>query len=126
MPRVVHFEMHSDKPERAIRFYSGVFGWEFTKREGDFDYYRIKTGSDEPGIDGCLVKRQGGTDGDAILAFICTIDVDNIATYLEKVKQHGGIQVVPTMPVEGIGWAAYCKGPEGNIFRLRQLDPEAK
>ena len=29
MPRVVHFEIHADDPERAINFYKSVFGWEF-------------------------------------------------------------------------------------------------
>ncbi len=29
MPRVVHFEIHADDPERAISFYNSVFDWEF-------------------------------------------------------------------------------------------------
>ena len=29
MPRVVHFEIHADDPERTISFYNSVFGWEF-------------------------------------------------------------------------------------------------
>ncbi len=27
MPRVVHFEIPADDPERAIEFYRQVFGW---------------------------------------------------------------------------------------------------
>ncbi len=27
MPRVVHFEIHADDPERAISFCNSVFGW---------------------------------------------------------------------------------------------------
>ena len=34
MPRVVHFEIHAENPERAIEFYSGLFGWEVMKWEG--------------------------------------------------------------------------------------------
>lgn len=30
MPRVIHFEIHADKPERAMRFYHSVFGWDST------------------------------------------------------------------------------------------------
>ena len=31
--RVVHFEIHADQPDRAIAFYSGLFGWKFDKWE---------------------------------------------------------------------------------------------
>ena len=27
MPRPIHFEIHADDPQRAIAFYTGVFGW---------------------------------------------------------------------------------------------------
>jgi predicted enzyme related to lactoylglutathione lyase len=42
MPRVVHFEISADDPERAIRFYEHVFGGEFTKGEGPMDYWLIQ------------------------------------------------------------------------------------
>jgi predicted enzyme related to lactoylglutathione lyase len=29
MPRVIHFEIVADKPDRAMKFYKEVFGWEF-------------------------------------------------------------------------------------------------
>ncbi len=49
MARVGHFEIHSDNPERAIAFYGGVFGWEFTKWGGGWEYWMIKTGpAEEP------------------------------------------------------------------------------
>lgn len=34
MPRVVHFEIHTGNPERAVQFYSGVFGWDIIKWDG--------------------------------------------------------------------------------------------
>ncbi len=27
MPRVIHFEISANQPERAIKFYNSVFGW---------------------------------------------------------------------------------------------------
>jgi predicted enzyme related to lactoylglutathione lyase len=27
MPRPIHFEIHTENPERAIAFYEGLFGW---------------------------------------------------------------------------------------------------
>ena len=34
MPRPVHFEIQADNPERAIKFYRELFGWEFNQWEG--------------------------------------------------------------------------------------------
>jgi predicted enzyme related to lactoylglutathione lyase len=61
--RVVHFEIHADQPDRAIAFYSGLFGWAFDKWNG---------------------------------------------------------------PIPNVGWLAYAKDTEGNIFGMMQNDPGAK
>ncbi|HEV2494165.1 MAG TPA: VOC family protein [Terriglobia bacterium] len=37
MPRVIHFEINADQPERAAKFYTAVFGWEIKKWEGPTD-----------------------------------------------------------------------------------------
>ena len=59
MPRVVHFDISVDDPERAIKFYTEVFGWKVQKWEGPMDYWLITTGDPgEPGIDGGLAKRR--------------------------------------------------------------------
>ncbi|MBV8792796.1 MAG: hypothetical protein JO237_12195, partial [Pseudolabrys sp.] len=53
MRRVVHFEIHAADPERAIRFYGGLFGWQFQKFAGPMDYWVITTGTgDNTGING--------------------------------------------------------------------------
>ena len=39
MPRVIHFEIVADKPERAMKFYKEVLGWEFNKWNGPQDYW---------------------------------------------------------------------------------------
>lgn len=31
MPRPVHFEIHADDTDRAIAFYTALFGWEFKR-----------------------------------------------------------------------------------------------
>ena len=56
MPRVVHFEIHADDPERAANFYQSVFGWQFQKWEGPLEYWMIITGPEgTPGINGGTV-----------------------------------------------------------------------
>ena len=58
MPRVIHFEIPADNPDRAVRFYSDVFGWQFNKWEGPVEYWLITTGADgQPGINGGMLRR---------------------------------------------------------------------
>ena len=38
MPRVIHFEIHAEDPERAVTFYQRVFGWTCTKWSGPVEY----------------------------------------------------------------------------------------
>ncbi|MFH0853408.1 MAG: VOC family protein [bacterium] len=128
MARVIHFEIHADDPDRAADFYSQVFDWEITKWEGTKDYLLVKTGEDnEPGINGAIFKRQGArSQDDAVIAYVCTIDISNLDGYIKRVKEHGGSLSLPKMAVPGVGWVAYCKDTEGNIFGMMQVDSEAQ
>ena len=125
MPRVTHFEVHADQPERAMAFYSQVFGWVF-ERFGEYDYWLIRTGDpDEPGIDGGLVRRRGAIDGRSVIAFVCTLDVEDLDQTIRIVEAAGGKPLVEKFAVAGTGWLAYAKDPEGNIFGMMQSDKTA-
>jgi predicted enzyme related to lactoylglutathione lyase len=130
MSRAVHFEIHAADPQACIHFYSTLFGWTFNKWEGG-EYWMIHTGPDEkPGINGGLLPRRGDRPAEmaAVNAFVITVDVDDVDACVAKVPSSGpgGTVVVPKMPVPGIGWLAYAKDPDGNIFGMMQVDPEAK
>jgi hypothetical protein len=127
MPRVVHFEIHAADPDRAVNFYQTLFGWTFQKWEGPMDYWLITTGpNDQPGINGGLVRRQGEIDGQAVIAYVCTVDVENLDASVQTALDNGGQIALPKMPIPGMGWLAYCKDTEGNIFGMMQGDPNAK
>lgn len=126
MPRVIHFEIHAESPERAIKFYQSIFPWEFTKWQGPVEYWVVKTGpDDQPGINGGLMKRMGTIDGTAVIAYVCTVDVPSVDESAAKAKSAGGTIVVPKMAIPGIGLLVYCKDTEGNIFGIMQADPTA-
>src|SRR5262245_22894378 len=119
MGRVIHFEIHAGNPQRAIDFYQELLGWKFQKWEGPVDYWLVSTGpSDQPGIDGGLVVRRGDIDGQAVIAYVCTADVRNLDESVKTALSSGGELAVPKMAVPGVGWLAYCKDPEGNIFGM--------
>ena len=126
MSRVVHFEIHADDPQRAANFYQHVFGWQINKWEGTEDYWLIITGSEsEPGINGAILKRQQPINGDAVIAYVCTIDVNSVDEAIEKITSTGGTIALPKMAVPQVGWLAYAKDTEGNIFGVMQSDHSA-
>ena len=124
MPRVVHFEIPADNPERASKFYSEVFGWQIEKWDGPFDYWMVTTGPEgEMGINGGIMRRTGELNGGSPTAYVCTVGIDSLDQYIAKVEAHGGKIVVPKMEIPGVGWMAYCKDTEGNQFGLMQPNP---
>jgi predicted enzyme related to lactoylglutathione lyase len=135
MNRVVHFEIHAADPEGAARYYRQVFGWdvrEWTVPGVDVPkenrYWLVNTGSEpEPGINGGILFRRGAppADGQAVNGYVCTIGVASVDEYVDKAVSAGGSIAVPKMPIKGVGWLAYCKDPEGNIFGLMQADKNA-
>jgi predicted enzyme related to lactoylglutathione lyase len=129
MGRPVHFEIHASYPAVLIDFYSSLFGWTFTKWEGG-EYWLIRTGpADRPGIDGGLLPRPGpkAPDMAGMNAFVVTIDVEDIDAMIAKAQSGGagGVLCVPKMSVPGIGWLAYLKDPDRNIFGIMQFDANA-
>jgi predicted enzyme related to lactoylglutathione lyase len=127
MPRVVHFEIHAADPQRAVSFYKALFDWQFQKWEGPMDYWVVTTGPDgQPGINGGLMQRQGEIDGQAVIAYVCTVDVADVDASTNTATSNGAQVVVPKMPIPGVGWLVYCKDTEGNIFGMMQADAEAK
>jgi uncharacterized protein len=121
MARVVHFEIPAENPDGVVKFYSRVFGWKVDKWEGPVDYWLITTGEKgEPGINGAVMKKEGPQSG-----ITNTIEVTSVDETVEKVVANGGEVLAPKMPVPGVGYAAYFRDVEGNVFGLMQPDTSA-
>lgn len=122
MPRVVHFEISAQDPEKAAEFYEKVFGWKVTKWEGPVEYWLVETGdAEEPGINGGIMR----TD-DLFSGTVNSVVVTDIDPYLEKVKQNGGEIVVDKHAIPGVGYNAYGRDVNGNLFGIHQDDAEAE
>ncbi len=125
MPRPIHFEIHAADPARAIAFYQKMFGWTFTAWEGPMPYWVVKTG-EGPGIDGGLLPRKGALTPDGpVIAYVCTIDVPSLDDAMSKAMGLAAEVALPKQAIPGLGWLAYLKDPEGNIFGMMQNDPAA-
>ena len=132
MNRITHFEIQAEKPERAAKFYTDIFGWKIEKWEGgSMEYWMIMTApksSKEPGINGGLLKRPAKTPPEqcGTNAFVCTVVVDNFDAYAKKILKAGGKVAMPKFAIPGMAWQGYFIDTEGNTFGLHQADEKAK
>lgn len=121
MPRVIHFEIAVDNPQRAIDFYTKIFGWKVEKWQDPVDYWLVTTGQDpEPGIDGAFSVR--GVHPEPT---VLSISVPSVDEYAAKIQAAAGQIVQPKMAIPGIGYYAVCKDSEGNTFGIVETDPTA-
>jgi uncharacterized protein len=121
MPRVIHFEISADNPERAVKFYREAFGWEISKW-GPMDYWLASTGPDkDPGIHGAIMPRS-----DPKQTTVNTIDVPSLDEYAARVLAAGGKTLTPRQVIPGVGYHRYCQDSEGNMFGILESDLQAK
>ncbi len=121
--RITHFEIQVDDVERAIAFYSAVFGWEFPKwMDGYWGIMTAPKESTEKGINGGLLKRpcpspapQQGTN-----AFVCTVQVDDFDDIAAKIETAGGKVAMAKFKIMDMAWQGYFLDTEGNTFGLHQ------
>lgn len=122
MPTIVHFDLPADDTERAKKFYSKLFGWNFVAPAGFSDFYLIETTDLEgkPALGGGMGKR--GSPDQRIMNYI---GVPSLEEYCRKVEQLGGKVIIPKMTVPKFGCMAVCRDTESNLFGLWQDDPGA-
>ena len=116
LSRVVHFEIASDQPERAVKFYENVFGWT-SQQWGEQKYWLIMTGDrKDPGIDGAIQPRR-----EIKQPIVNTIQVDSIDEAIKKIKKNGGKVLTDKMDVPKVGTMVYFEDTEGNVSGAMQF-----
>lgn len=129
MNRVVHFEIQAENPERAMKFYTDIFGWNFQKW-GEQKYWMIMTAekdSKDPGINGGLLPRPAGTPPKeyGTNAYVCTVQVDNFDETAKKILEAGGIVAMPKFAIPKMAWQGYFLDTEGNTFGVHEANENA-
>ena len=122
MDKVVHFEIPTEKLERAKKFYSDVFGWRMNPVP-EMNYVIVHTAEvDKQNMPKTVGAINGGMMNkmEHITGPVITIDVENIDKKVEKIKKAGGKLVMDKMRVGEMGYAAYVKDTEGNVIGLWQ------
>lgn len=122
---VVHFEIGVDDIERAMKFYTDVFGWAFQQLGEQYGGYvlvypggEVTPGSPSEGINGGMMKRQGAApdrDVREANAFVCTVTADDVDGITAKVERSGGSIDMKPDDIPGVGRLAYIRDTEGNM-----------
>lgn len=116
-----HFAIHADDCQRAMSFYTGVFGWRF-EPWGPPGFWRIKTG--QRGVEGALHTRFEPLTGTGIRGFECSISVRDVAAIGAAVTKHGGRVLMPGSVIQGVGTVMKFQDTEGNVASAIQYLPE--
>lgn len=110
---VVHWELWSQDPDKVSDFYAKVFDWKI-KSMPEINYHLVDTDS-EAGIGGGIMKPQ---DGEWPSNMTFYIDVDDLATYRQRVVDAGGQIVVEEMEVPNVGSFSLFSDPDGRVLGM--------
>ncbi|BCB03671.1 VOC family protein [Bacillus sp. KH172YL63] len=106
--RVVGFELSSQEPEKAVAFYSNVFGWDVAPPQ--WDYWRVNTGE---GVSGGISKGPGDHPHGTRIQ----IEVDSIDEAITAAIDNGAMVVREKMEFDHF-YLAYLVDPTGVGFGL--------
>ncbi len=119
---IVWFEIPADEPERASKFYNGLFGWKINPMPAAIkDYWHIDTGGNDASPDGGLMKRMHPQQ--QITQYVL---VPSVTRYATKVEKLGGKVCVPKTAVPGMGYFVICQDTENNTFAIWERNERAK
>ena len=121
----LYFEIQADDPERAVRFYQAVFGWEISRQPGTpVEYWSIVTA----GSPGGLLKRPAKTPPPehGTNAYVCSMEVEHFDEMAGKIAANGGVVALEKFPVPGKCWQGYFVDTEGNTFGIFEVDESAR
>jgi predicted enzyme related to lactoylglutathione lyase len=107
-----HIEIPYDDEQRAKRFYSGVFGWQFSQMDG-FPGYALYTAG--PGDLGGGLGKRGESAGNETRNYIL---VDSVEDAVTKIQELGGTITTPRSEIPGMGWYAAGTDSEGNTLAV--------
>jgi predicted enzyme related to lactoylglutathione lyase len=119
------FEIQADDPEHAIRFYTAVFGWQFTKVPGlPVEYWLIRTEN----MRGGLLKRPAPPPPPRsdTNAYVCSMEVPDFDAAAGAIVEHGGQVAMAKFAVPRTCWQGYFLDPQGNTFGVFQADANAE
>ncbi|MET8310570.1 MULTISPECIES: VOC family protein [unclassified Micromonospora] len=107
---VTWFEIGTDRPDVAQRFYGDLFGWSFTEEGAGGASYRTTEGGAGEGIGGAI----RGTGGQGPNYAIFYVQVNDVAGTCQRAEAAGGKVLVPVKVNDNGLTFAHLLDPAGN------------
>ena len=57
---------------------------------------------------------------------INTIEVHSVDDFVDKIQKNGGVIVAPKVAIPGVGYVAYFRDTEENVFGIMEADESAE
>jgi uncharacterized protein len=117
MNPVGYFEIPAKDLDRAVRFYSAVFGYDFTRQSIDGNEMALfPLHPDGSGISGALAK--GETYVPSLNGSLVYFDVADIDAVIAKANANGGKPLYPKTSIGDLGFVAEIQDSEANRIGL--------
>ena len=111
---VVFWELLSKEPEKVSVFYEKIFGWK-VQHVPELNYRLVETGG-QGGINGGILKPERPEPWPGNMTVY--IDVDDLASYREKIRAAGGKIIIEEQEVPGMGAYSLFTDPDGRMMGL--------
>jgi predicted enzyme related to lactoylglutathione lyase len=111
---VVWFEVLGNDRDALVRFYGDLFDWRATPVE-NWPYSMIDTGAGA-GIGGGIGQPPDGSPGHVTFY----VQVDDVGSALERVKELGGSPVMGPMGMSDGSTTGLFTDPEGHVIGVHQ------
>lgn len=119
MNTIGYFEIQANDTEKAVEFYTNVFGWNFTEEKGlPIKYWRIETSE----ISGGLLERPAKTPPTecGTNAFTCSIEVADFDAVSSLILDNSGQIAMAKFEIPGKCWQGYFIDSDTNTFGIFQ------
>ena len=114
---VFHFEIPVNDMDRAVRFYTNVFGYELSRQTVDgYEMAFFPRDADGPGASGALAK--GDVYVPSKTGPIIYFDVPDIDQVLQRAQALGAKVLYPKKFIGEAGYVAEIEDSEGNRIAL--------
>jgi predicted enzyme related to lactoylglutathione lyase len=118
--KFIWYELITDEPEAAQRFYATVFGWTFRPVPGVAGSYTlIENAGDRVGGMFVQARPAGGARG---ARWIPVMSVPDAGAAVEETRRSGGSVIAPLATIAGRGRHALLSDPEGVLFGVLRTE----
>jgi len=120
--RFVWYELHTNDPESAVRYYMSLLGWGTTVWEGGPTPYTMWTNRDVP-VAGLLPLQEHTGSLATRPGWLPYIGVPEVDAAADKATTLGAAVCLAPMSIASVGRMAVLTDPQGAVFALFTPDP---